>query len=142
MSKYNSFKQIDETEIKRFVSEYDVIDGNNFLKTILKSAFPYGYVEIPDEIILYKIVYLKSKNDFDKQKLNVHYFASHEDVENIKGILDGAEYNGKPYLLTVKTKKNNIDIEQTIRQNLLYQFEYETTLKSNSVIEIISLEKI
>ena len=43
MSKYNSFKQIDETEIKRFVSEYDVIDGNNFLKTILKSAFPYGY---------------------------------------------------------------------------------------------------
>jgi hypothetical protein len=142
MSRYNSFEQIDESEIKKLVSEYNVIDGENFLKTLLESIFPYGYSRIPDEIILYKILYLKSENDFDKQRLNTHYFANREDVENIKGILDGAGYNGEPYLLTVKTKKGNIDIEQTIRQNLLYQFEYETTLKLNSKIEKISLENL
>jgi len=142
MENITSFENIDELTIKKLSSEYDAIDGEKFLIELITSQFPFGYSEIPDEIELMKIIYLKSEQDLDKEKLNVHYFANPEDIENMKNQLNGADYEGEPYLLTIKTNKQNIDVEATLRNNLLYQFEYETTLKPKSDVKIIKIERL
>jgi hypothetical protein len=142
MENITSFENIDELTIKKLVSEYSVVDGEKFTMDLFKSPFPLGYSEIPDEIELMKIVYLKSKQDLDKEKLNAHYFANPEDIENMKNQLNGADYEGETYLLTIKTNKQNIDVEATLRNNLLYQFEYETTLKPKSDVKIIKIERL
>ncbi len=137
-----SFENIDNIVLEQLTSEYNVIDADNFLKTIVSENFPFGFNNIPEKIILLKILYLKNENDFDRNKLSHFYFANEDDIENMRGILDGAEYGGEPFLIKVKTKKANIDVEETLRNNLLYQFEYSTTLKLNSEVEIISIEKL
>src|SRR4030067_3448528 len=114
-----SFENIDKLTIRKLASEYNAIDGEKFIMDIIKSPFPFGYSEIPDEIELMKIVYLKSEKDLDKEKLSVHYFANPEDVENIRSQLNGADHEGESYLITVKTNKQNIDAEKTLRNNLL-----------------------
>lgn len=142
MENITSFENIDELTIRKLVSEYNAIDGDKFIMELIRSPFPFGYSEIPDEIELMKIVYLKSEKDLDKENLSVHYFANPEDIENIKSQLKGAGYDGDPCLITIKTNKENIDVEQTLRNNLLYQFEYETTLKSKTDVKIIKIEKL
>lgn len=137
-----SFENIDDTVLEQLTSEYNVINADNFLKTLVSENFPFGFKNIPDEIILLKILYLKNENEFDKSRLSPFYFANEDDIENMKGILYGADYDGEPYLIQVKTRKANIDVEETLRNNLLYQFEYSTTLKPTSEVEIISVEKL
>ena len=142
MKNITYFENIDELAIRKLVSEYSAIDGEKFIMDLIKSPFPFGYSEIPDEIELMKIVYLKSEKDMDKEKLSVHYFANPEDIENIRSQLNGADHEGKPYLITVKTNKQNIDAGKTLRNNLLYQFEYETTLKPKSDVRMIKIERL
>lgn len=142
MENINSFENIDEMAIKSLASEYNAINGEKFLIELIKSPFPFGYYRIQDEVELMKIVYLKSEKDLDKEKLSIHYFANPEDIENIKSQLNGAAYEGDPYLITIKINKQNIDVEETLRNNLLYQFEYETTLKPKSEITIIKIERL
>lgn len=138
-----SFENVDDQTLQALASEYsNAINGLNFLKELLASPFPYGFSGIPDEIELLKIIFLKSHRDVKIDGLNVHFFANPENVENIFQILSGAGYEGEPYLVKIKTKRENIDFEKTLRNNLLYQFEYETTLKQNSKIEIVSFEKL
>ena len=84
MTNITSFENIDELAIRKLVSEYSAIDGDKFIMDLIKSPFPFGYSEIPDEIELMKIVYLKSERELDKDDLNVHYFANPEDTENTK----------------------------------------------------------
>ncbi|ODS32963.1 MAG: hypothetical protein SCARUB_01902 [Candidatus Scalindua rubra] len=142
MQDITTFETIDGLTIKQLASEYNTIDGKKYLVELIRSPFPFGYFEIPDEIELMKIIYLRSEQDLDKEELNVHYFANPEDIENIKSQLNGADYEGDPYLITVKTNKQNIDVEETLRNNLLYQFEYETTLKPKSDFKIIKIERL
>lgn len=142
MENITSFEDIDELTIKKLASEYDAIDGYKFTMELIRSPFPFGYSGIPNEIELMKIVYLKSENDLDKEKLSIHYFANPEDIENIRSQLNGAGHEGEPYLITIKTNKQNIDVEATLRNNLLYQFEYETTLKPKSDVKIIKMERL
>lgn len=137
-----SFENIDELAIRKLASEYNAINGENFLMDLIRNPFPFGYSEIPDVVELMKVVYLKSEKDMDKEKLSVHYFANPEDIENIKSQLNGAGHQGEPYLITIKTNKQNIDVGATLRNNLLYQFEYETTLKPNSDVSIIKVERL
>jgi hypothetical protein len=137
-----SFENIDNTALEMLNSEYNLIDADNFLNTLVNENFPFGFKSIPNEIILMKIIYLKNKNDFEINRLSPFYFANEGDIENIIGILGGANFEGEPYLIRVKTVKNNIDIEKTLRNNLLYQFEYSTILKTNSKVEIIAIEKL
>ena len=142
MENITYFENIDELTIRKLASEYNAIDGDKFLIELISGPSPFGYSEIPDEIELMKIVYLKSEKDLDKEKLSVHYFANPEDIENIRSKLNGADHEGELYLITVKTNKQNIDVEQTLRNNLLYQFEYETTLKPKSDVKIIKIERL
>lgn len=142
MENITSFENIDPLTIKKLASKYNAIDGEKFLIELITSKFPFGYSKIPDEIELMKIIYLKSKQDLDKEKLNIHYLVNREDIENMKNKLDVADHEGQPYLLTIKTNKQNIDVEATLRNNLIYQFEYETTLKPKSLAKIIKIEKL
>ena len=137
-----NFENIHDSVLQQLTSQYNVIDPDNFLKTLVNENFPYGFKNIPDEVILLKILYLNNLNDLDKNTLGPYYISDGSNIENMKEILDGAEYGGIPYLLKVRTKKTNIDVEETLRNNLLYQFEYSTTLKINSEVEIISIEKL
>lgn len=137
------FEEIGNKILRSIADDYpNAIDGYNFLKRLIKEDFPYGYANIPEEINLFRILYLKSDEYFKIDNIGVHYFAVEKDKEDILGILSDAEYEGQPYLIRVRTNQKSIDMEQTLRNNLLFQFEYETTLKSYSEIRLVSIEKI
>jgi dephospho-CoA kinase len=137
-----SFENIDNAVLEKLTSEYNVIDADNFLRKLVGEYFPFGFKKISEEVFLLKILYLKNENEFDRSRLSPFYFANQDNIENMKCILDGAQYEGEPFLIKVKTDKTNIDVEETLRNNLLYQFEYSTILKPNSEIEIISVERL
>lgn len=118
-----------------------LVDSTSLVE-LLKQDFPYGYSNIPDTIALFKIMYLNEKNDLRTEDLSPHYFAVEEDKENFLGVLSRAGYEGQPYLIKVRTERTSINVEQTLRHNLLFQFEYEMTLKMNSEIELLSVKKI
>lgn len=138
-----TFEDINDNMLQSIADDYpNAIDGYNFLKRLIAEDFPYGYANIPFILDLFRILYLKRDENLRLDNVGEHYFAIEKDIENILGILSSAEYEGQPYLIKVTTNRTSIDMEQTLRNNLTFQFEYEITLKSNSEIRLVSIEKI
>jgi hypothetical protein len=85
---------------------------------------------LPNEMTLYRVVFLKDKNSLNQNNLGSHYVLNKKD-------LDGSHYtdphmnaDGNPFILTVKADKNEIDYEATLKHNMQYPNEKELTLKN------------
>ena len=100
---------------------------------------------LPETIILYRLLYLHEEDDINKEELGDHY--SHNKKELLynhhnKGSIYG-DYGENAILLTVKIKKDQIDIFNTLHNNILYPHEQEITLKNKGKgTELIDIEKI
>jgi len=86
---------------------------------------------LPETIILYRLLYLHVEDDINKEELGDHY--SHNKKELLynhhnKGSIYG-DYGENAILLTVKIKKDQIDILNTLHNNIMYPHEQEITLK-------------
>lgn len=144
MLKLETFDDVNASVVKEIIAMYSTNLNKEadfeFLTNLINAYFPFGYKNIPKEIMLYKILYLKELKKFQPNKLSVHYLANIEDIENLKLKLDGAEYEGNPYVVSVKTQSKNINILATLKHNMLYQFEYETTLLPNSQVDFLTIK--
>lgn len=88
--------------------------------------------ELPQTIILYRLLYLHEGDKINKEELGDHY------SENKKALLDNHHHKGSIYseagdnavLLTVEIDKEQIDIFNTLYNNILYPHEEEITLKN------------
>jgi len=144
MFKLETFDDVNASVVREIISIYsanfDKEADFEFLTDLINADFPFGYKNIPDEIILYKILYLTDLRFFEPDRLAVHYLSSVGDIQNLKLKLDGAEYEGNPYVVSVKTKSKNIDVLETLGNNMVYQYEYETTLLPNSKVEFLTIK--
>lgn len=97
--------------------------------------------ELPEELKLYRILSVDSKDDINKEELGSHYSTDRKNLLSSHDYVTGSgeEY----YLVTVKAKKSMVDVMETLENNILYPNEKEITLKNKGKgIEIISTKKI
>jgi len=86
---------------------------------------------LPDTITLYRLLYVDEDIDIDKEELGTHYSHIKKDLlhnHHSKGSIYGGNW-GYPILITVEVKKGQIDIFNTLHNNILYPHEQEITLK-------------
>ena len=97
--------------------------------------------ELPEELKLYRILSVDSKDDINKEELGSHYSTDRKNLLSSHDYVTGSgeEY----YLVTVKAKKSMVDVMETLENNILYTNEKEITLKNKGKgVEIISTKKI
>ena len=100
--------------------------------------------ELPQTIILYRLLYLHEGDKINKEELGDHY------SENKKALLYNHQHKGSIYseagdnavLLTVEIDKDQIDIFNTLYNNIIYPHEEEITLKNKGKnVKIIDVTK-
>jgi hypothetical protein len=97
--------------------------------------------ELPEELKLYRILSVDSKDEINKDELGSHYST---DRKNLLSSHDYVTGSGEDYyIVTVKAKKSMVDVMETLENNILYPNEKEITLKNKGKgVEIISIKKI
>ena len=100
---------------------------------------------LPEELFLYRVLYLDDVNDINYDELGSHYSQDRTDLINNhhnRGSIYGdmGEY---PYLITVKVPKSEVDVMETLNNNILYPHEKEITLKDKGRgAQYLDVEKI
>ena len=93
------------------------------------------------EITLYRIVMVDDKKDIDYEHPGTHYSISKKDLIDNYSFTTGIGKNA--YMMTVKASKKQIDIPESISNNILYPNEQEMTLKNQGKgVKIIKVTKI
>lgn len=96
---------------------------------------------LPDEIILYRIVVADNKSDINLEQVGSHYSMDKNSLLDSHSYVTG--YGENYFLLKVKASKKLIDKNETILNNILYPNEKEITLKNKGRgIEVLSIKKI
>ena len=100
---------------------------------------------LPDTIILYRLLYIDEDKEINKEELGDHYSTDKKELlynHHNKGSIYGGHW-GDPVLLTVKIKKDQIDIFNTLHNNIMYPHEQEITLKNKGKgSELIDVSQI
>jgi hypothetical protein len=105
--------------------------------------------KLPQEVILYRLVFLKKISDLNKLKLGTHYVLNKKSL--LRNHYDSFMYDmvsshssdENPYLITIKIDKSKIDKDLTIDNNMRYPNEQEISLKNKGTgATIIKVEKL
>lgn len=102
------------------------------------------YEKLPEELILYRIVFAGSKNEIDRQYPGSHYSINKKElINNHYGSLRDSSYGDKCFIIKVKAQKQLIDNYESIKNNILYPNEQEITLKNKGFgAEIIKIMQV
>ncbi len=127
-----------ENEIEKAIN--CVIEG---FKLLLKDKFPDGFAGIPNELNVYRMIVLNSEKDFNKNNVGYSWFTNPNRIENpdFKQQMWHLKTENL-YLITAKINQNQIDIPRSLFQRDIVHLENEIVLKSDTNINIISLNKI
>lgn len=100
---------------------------------------------LPETIILYRLLYLNEGDKINKEELGDHYSDNKKELlynHHNKGSIYG-DYGENGILITVKVNKDQIDILNTLHNNIMYPHEQEITLKDKgkgtSLIDITNI---
>ena len=87
---------------------------------------------LPEIITLYRLLYLHDEDEINKEELGDHYSDNKKELlynHHNKGSIYG-DYGENAILITVKVNKDQIDILNTLHNNIMYPHEQEITLKN------------
>jgi hypothetical protein len=88
---------------------------------------------LPDSIKLYRVIFVQSMDDINKDQLGSHYVLNERDLQGSHYIEPHSNSNGQPVVLVVKAPKDFIDFDATIINNMTYPHEKETKDKGRGV---------
>jgi hypothetical protein len=109
----------------------------NDLKLLLKSNYPDGFLNTPNNLTLYRIIKLNSPKELNITNLGGSWFSDVGRINN-KNFIDQLFNNSKNlYMITAKVSIRKVDI-----QRITTHIENEIVLSDDSNITIISLDKI
>jgi hypothetical protein len=104
---------------------------------------------LPEEVTLYRLVFLNSKEDLNKLKPGLHYVLNKKSLINnhyddfMYDLISAHGQGEEPYIITIKVDKSKLDIENTIDNNMRYPHEKEITLKNHGRgCKIVKVEKL
>jgi hypothetical protein len=87
--------------------------------------------DLPQTITLYRLLYLHEGEEINKEELGDHYSDNKRELlynHHNKGSIY-SDSGDKVILLKVEVEKNQIDIINTLHNNIMYPHEQEITLK-------------
>ena len=100
---------------------------------------------LPETITLYRLLYLNEEDEINKEELGDHYSDNKKELlynHHNKGSIYG-DYGENAILLTIKIKKDQIDIFNTLHNNIMFPHEQEITLTNKGKgSELVDIEKI
>jgi len=130
-----SFSDIDDDKIRECL-EYFGYEGFNYEEEAfedLKEKINY-YKQMPKPVILYRAIGIKNKKMINTDELGEHYTPYKWNI-NFDTLLsigyEGWDKNTKPYVMEVSVPHSEIDVIQTIIQNLSFPNEHEINIKNN-----------
>lgn len=149
------FEYIEQSYVQDYINKY-YLDGAGHLGyedirdrviEFLNTDFPYGLQNIPEPLILYRLLNVKSQKDIKKDKLGKHYVGDKEmfddeDFLDSASILNGNDKIENWYIVTIETNKDNLDIDSMLGNRAEYPTEFEFTIKDDKNIKIIGIEQI
>lgn len=141
--KLEDFKFIKEMKLNKkslihdlLVMDYDYNDALIELDNLIE-----WYKSLPEVLELFRIIYVDDYDEINKEEPGSHYSLEKESLLDSNDFTYG--YGDIKILMTIITKKTNIDVQQTLSNNILYPNEKEITLKKNGKgTKIINLEII
>lgn len=96
---------------------------------------------LPNELKLYRIVYVDSEDDIDLERPGAHYAMDKKELLSSHSWLDG--YGDKKFLITVIAKKSMIKKSTTLMVRAIYPNENEILLKNNGKgVKVVSVVEI
>lgn len=104
-----------------------------------------------DTIVLYRVIYTKTRDDIDRSNLGNHYVKSldsfHEGMiddlyHNVSLNIDSdIDYHEDLWLVTIEADTSDVDYKGTLIKNVEFPFEEEILLKNNANYKLIKIEK-
>jgi hypothetical protein len=103
------------------------------------------YDNLPNTLILYRIVFADTEEEVDTQYPGNHYSMNKKNlIDSHYGSLRDSSYGSDPFVIKVKVQKQLIDFYESIKNNILYPNEEEITLKNKGfgadIIEIMPVK--
>ncbi len=135
VSSIKSFKDIDEGKIQEILDYFghegfnDREDALDYLRDEIEF-----YQSMSDPITLYRVVGVRNKKMINKNDLGQHYTPHKWNLDGDMLLSIGSENwddQTKPYIIEVLAPHSEIDIIQTLIQNLSFPGEHEINLKNN-----------
>lgn len=144
----NGWKQINESNIndlvdvefkqkEKYKNEYinfhgDIEGFDNKWNNIFNKFNNGGLMDIPEYIDLSRLVNITEDNKIKKDK-NIHWVRTSDEYlfyDKDWLFLVDVKIDDNTKIIRIKTKSTNINLEQTIIQNLTFDYEREITLKN------------
>ncbi len=88
--------------------------------------------ELPSTLTLYRLLYLHEGEEINKKELGDHYSDNKRELlynHHNKGSIY-SDSGDKVFLLKVKVEKDQIDVLNTLHNNIMFPHEQEITLKN------------
>lgn len=96
---------------------------------------------LPETITLYRVIFVKNENNINKNEIGSHYVINRKQLEQSHQLISHVG-GGVPFILTVKSPKSLINLENTLENKIMYPHENEITLKNNGVgAKIIRIDR-
>jgi len=96
---------------------------------------------LPEMVKGYRILRVNDKKNINFDEIGSHFAENKLDLLSNHSYLTGL--GEKYYLITAKIPKNDIDLQETIKNNILYPHENEITVKNKGKnVKIIKIEEI
>ncbi len=96
---------------------------------------------LPETLIGYRILVVNDKKDINLDEIGSHFGKNRLELLSNHSFCTGC--GEKYFLITAEIPKNEIDIEETIKNNILYPNENEITVKNKGKnIKILKIEEI
>ena len=96
---------------------------------------------IPKTQKAYRILVVNDKKDINLDEIGSHFAKNRSELLSNHSFCTGC--GEKYFLITAEIPKNEVDIEETIKNNILYPNENEITVKNKGKnIKIIKIEEI
>ena len=89
----------------------------------------------------YRILVVNDKKDINLDEIGSHFSSNRSELLSNHSFCTGC--GEKYYLITAEISKNEVDIEETIKNNILYPNEMEITVKNKGKnVKILRIQEI
>ena len=97
--------------------------------------------DLPETIKAYRIVSVNDKKDINMSKIGSHFALNRSDLVKNHPFCTGCGENY--YIITANIPKKEVDVQETIHNNILYPQENEITVKNGGKnVKIVSVREI
>jgi len=123
---------LSDDEHKSLLQSFEYMDMSSEMATEELGNLIRWVKDLPEELYLYRVLYLDDEDQINYDELGSHYSQDRTDLINNhydRGSIYGHSQGEDAYLITVKAPKSEIDVMETLNNNILYPHEKEITLK-------------